>query len=223
MKSMNSMSVVLTFAAVLTSLVLTGSALARETMFKDFVVTNTENAPDTFAIQLAVDHENCCYTEGELMRVAVKSESDGYLYLFYENAGGDVSLLFPNNFQSDNFIKKDEVVAVPAQGQNFALRAAAPFGTERLLAVVSKQPVKGVFKDLGTNFTAVTPASLKCFRNRLAYRNDIVVEETQQTQSSETSQQEMQEGIDFARKIVEITTVEASQSNGLQQKTKFPF
>ena len=99
------------------------------------------NSPNA-AFSVKVETDSPVYSEGDLLQAYVTSGEDGYLYLFYRDAEAKVSVLFPNQWQKNNFIKGGERVAVPKrQGDTFQITICAPFGSELLTAVVSKKPL----------------------------------------------------------------------------------
>ena len=108
---------------------------------RNVVVEPGSVPPQSFYVNVSVDHENRVYQEGELMTVTVNSNKPGYLYLFYTDASGHVTLLFPNAYHRDNYIQANTKVTVPNSGMNFKLRTAAPFGKEYLQAIVSLKPI----------------------------------------------------------------------------------
>lgn len=134
-------------------------------------------------VSLVVDHATGLYYAGETVGVRIRSERSGYLYLFYTDAAQNHLCLFPNDHQQDNRINANQTVRVPAFDAEFQLRVGAPFGIERLEAIVSTQPLpsldsmdfskasatpisretlKGVYveaKELGGGTPASTPTS----------------------------------------------------------------
>ena len=74
-------------------------------------------------------------------------------------------MLFPNQFQKDNFVRKNAAVTVPTQGSNFQIRIDAPFGDELLKAVVSKKPLTYIDTTAftGANATPVNEGTAKNF------------------------------------------------------------
>lgn len=110
------------------------------------------NEQASFGVRVDVDRSDRTYVKDDLLQVTVKSSEDGYLYLFYRNAAGKVSVLFPNKFHKDNFIRKNETLPVPALASGFQIRIDAPFGAELLKAVVSKKQLT----DIGGAVTQVT-------------------------------------------------------------------
>ena len=109
---------------------------------KNHTLRNKSDVHSSFAVRVEVDHPDRVYAEGDLLRVTVEPGEDGYLYLFYRDAAGNVTMLFPNRFQKKNLIKKRESVTVPTTSSIFQIRIDAPFGRERLKAVVSREPLE---------------------------------------------------------------------------------
>lgn len=187
--------------------VILGGFQAHETNAADeeggrgFVLEEIQNDSPSFYVRVSVDHENRMYREGEHMIVTVESSREGYLYLFYENAEKNVSLLYPNALHSENFIQKNVQIQVPSRDEKrFKLRASAPFGTEHLLVVVSPKPIEGVFKNLGNYATSVSSNQLKQINSNLQNNFDVVAAEFE-PQTPDSSQQ------DWAEQLIEITTV----------------
>lgn len=100
-----------------------------------------ESKPQSFYVNISVNHKNRIYEEGDPMTITVKSSKQGYLYLFYRNAKGNVSLIFPNKYHTDNFIGSKKKVKIPDAEMNFEFTTLAPFGKERLQAFVFLKPV----------------------------------------------------------------------------------
>ena len=130
-------------------------------------VEGISNEHSSFAVRVDVDRADRVYAKDDLLHVTVESSEDGYLYLFYRDAAGNVSVLFPNRFQKNNFIRKNENVTVPAPGSNFRIRMDAPFGTELLKAVVTKKPLTYIDTAafIGANLTPVDDAAGKFFKS----------------------------------------------------------
>ena len=110
-------------------------------------VEEISNERSGFAVRIDVDRADRVYAKDDLLSVTVESNEDGYLYLFYRDAAGNVTMLFPNRFQKKNLVRKNEPVAVPAPGSIFQIKIGAPFGNELLKAIISKEPLE-FFADL---------------------------------------------------------------------------
>ena len=128
-------------------------------------VEGISNERSSFAVRVDVDRTDRVYAKDDLLHVTVESSEDGYLYLLYRDAAGNVVVLFPNRFQKDNFIPKNETVTVPAPGSNFRIRMDAPFGGELLKAVVTKKPLTHIDTTafIGANATPVAEGTAKFF------------------------------------------------------------
>ena len=94
-----------------------------------------------FKVNVSVDHANRIYEEDDLMTVTVESTRSGYLYLFYKDASGNATVLFPNKYHQDNYIEADKKLLIPDNMMFFKLRTAPPFGQEVLQAVVTLKPI----------------------------------------------------------------------------------
>ncbi len=121
------------------------------------------NETPPFLVRVEVDHADRVYRGGEMIQVSVRSEREGYLYLFYCDAGGQVTCLFPNRVQSDNCVPANETIVVPDSSARFRLRVAPPFGNEVLKAVVTTEPLKSLELNTLTkgHFTPLKPDKLK--------------------------------------------------------------
>ena len=116
------------------------SALAQQS--RGTFLGEMNNKHPSFAVRVNVDHADRVYVKDDLLQVSVESSEGGYLYLFYRDAVGNVTMLFPNRFQKKNLIQKNEPITVPAPGSIFQIRIDAPFGNELLKAIVSKEPLE---------------------------------------------------------------------------------
>lgn len=112
---------------------------------RGMLVEEVKNDAPSFFIRVGVDRPDRTYRVGDLMQVTVSSERDGYLYLFYLDAGNKLFCIFPNEYQSSNFIRAgDPSVTIPQPGSGFRFRVGEPTGREILKAVVALEPVKGI-------------------------------------------------------------------------------
>ncbi len=105
------------------------------------VEADLRNDEAKFAVRVAVDREDRTYEQGELMKVTVKSQRSGHLYLLYRQANGSAKCLFPNLYESDNKIRGGSEITIPTPKQGFQLRCNKPFGDELLMAIVTQRPI----------------------------------------------------------------------------------
>src|SRR5262245_3190193 len=71
------------------------------------------NETPSFVVRVSVDREDRTYREGSEVIVTVRSEKEGYLYLFDIDVDGDIVCLFPNDYQSNNKIPAQTNITVP--------------------------------------------------------------------------------------------------------------
>src|SRR6266511_4019829 len=106
------------------------------------------NDNPAWMVRVDVDHKDRVYRIGETLSVKVRSEREGYLYLFNVSVTNEVTLLFPNKHQSDNKIAANQDVAVPApQKPAFAIGVGDPTGKELVKAIVTTEPWKEINLD----------------------------------------------------------------------------
>lgn len=143
-KSMSSLlivSILIPFAAAAGDIIepTSGDALKGARGFD--VEADLRNDRPAFAVRVSVDQKDRIYEQGELMKVTVRSQRSGYLYLMYKQVDGSSKCLFPNVYESDNRIESDEEITIPTSDQGFKLRCNDPFGEELLVALVSGRPL----------------------------------------------------------------------------------
>jgi len=92
----------------------------------------------TFKIDIWVD-KGCgeTYRIGDKLTIYFKSTKDCYLTLFDVSPGGQVRLLLPNRYRTDNFFEANKVHAIPAKDDNFEFEVTPPPGKETIRAVAT--------------------------------------------------------------------------------------
>lgn len=94
-----------------------------------------------FFANVAVDHADGNYQEGEKIAVRFQVERDAYVYLLYHQFDDTTWLVFPNKARPANQLKAKEQVAIPAPGEAFRFRVRAPFGEEAIQLIASTKPI----------------------------------------------------------------------------------
>ncbi len=109
-------------------------ALAQERYFQPSKII----VKPTFKIDVWVD-KGCggTYRIGDKLTIYFKSTKDCYLTLFDVSPGGQVRLLFPNRYRTDNFFEANKVHAIPAKDDNFEFEVTPPPGKETIRAVAT--------------------------------------------------------------------------------------
>ena len=75
-----------------------------------------------------------------------------YVSVAVINSEGNVSMLFPNPFQLDNYCKPAVKYQVPPKGADFNISVEGPVGTDQVIAVMSDQKIS---EDLMTKFNGL--------------------------------------------------------------------
>ncbi len=78
------------------------------------------------------------YKQGEYLVPYFISNKDCYLRVYLVSADGSSVLLFPNYFDKNNFVKKNEVYKIgDPKFSPFKLKLSPPYGSEMLIAIAS--------------------------------------------------------------------------------------
>lgn len=112
-----------------------------------------------------VNHPNNTYAFGEKLVLSVKTNRDAYLTIVDVGTSGRVHIIFPNRYQTHNFIRAGEVLQVPGSHAPFDFQVSGPAGTEliKVIASPSSAPLfrasdtkpAGPFKSLNASAPAV--------------------------------------------------------------------
>jgi hypothetical protein len=83
--------------------------------------------------------------EGECITLSgIVKKSNGYLYVFNIDSQGQAYCLYPNKFIPHGIeteLKDGDKVVIPAPNADFHLQVKAPFGTEKIYAVLTKEKI----------------------------------------------------------------------------------
>lgn len=102
------------------------------------------NKEQDFSVKLWTDRTN--YRLKDEIYFYFRAQKDCYLNLVDINSNGEFSLLFPNRFHPDNFVKGGVTYRIPDKNYGFAFEAEPPTGTDRIYAFAGTRPL-GVFDE----------------------------------------------------------------------------
>lgn len=88
-----------------------------------------------------VDKESNTYAIGESVRLFVKSNKDAYVTVLNVGPSGNTTVLFPNQYQQNNFIAANQVREIPGQGSPAMITVGGPVGRELIKVVASSKAV----------------------------------------------------------------------------------
>lgn len=135
-------------------------------------IENAESADDLFSrivdskhfrVSLVSDAEK--YQLGQRINLTITSSKEGYLNIIELGPNGDMTVVFPNEFNSDNYVAAEEVIKVPStKVGGFRFEAIKPLGQSRLLALVTSEPLNLMMEGPGSmqgHFKTMRPNSFK--------------------------------------------------------------
>ncbi len=96
-----------------------------------------ENDASNFWISADLDKSDRIYFEGDAMTIRFRAERPCFAYVINVDVSGKSTILFPNKYQTDNFVRpaEDGVVEIPNRDSNVRFRARAPFGEELIIVL----------------------------------------------------------------------------------------
>jgi hypothetical protein len=93
-------------------------------------------SPD-FKVEAAADKPQL-KIDKDMMSFKVKSEKEGYVYVFQYGSDGGIVQIFPNTAAKNNRMRAGNTLSLPPKGAG--TMAGGPPGTDRLMAIVSQNP-----------------------------------------------------------------------------------
>ena len=106
-----------------------------------FAVQSTQPATASgLTVTAWVDHYDNTYAVGEKVRLFVQTNKPAYVTVLNIGASGNTTVLFPNQYQSNNLIPANQAVEVPAPTSPARITVAPPTGTELIKVIASTTP-----------------------------------------------------------------------------------
>jgi hypothetical protein len=81
------------------------------------------------------------YQVGEEVRISVRPAEDSYVYVFDVKPNGEITQIFPNRFDDDNFVRGGSTVTLPPPRARYVFNIAPPRGLSKVIAVASRSPL----------------------------------------------------------------------------------
>jgi serine/threonine protein kinase len=76
----------------------------------------------------------------DFLSFSVKSEKDGYLYVFLHGSDGVLMQVFPNAMAKNNKMRAGQALTLPPGKSQWAMKASGPRGVDHFIAIVSTWP-----------------------------------------------------------------------------------
>jgi serine/threonine protein kinase len=102
----------------------------------EFERVASAQSPD-FKVEAAADKPQL-RIDKDMMSFKVKSEKEGYVYVFQYGSDGGIVQIFPNTVAKNNRMRADSTLSLPPKGAG--TMAGGPPGTDHLIAIVSQHP-----------------------------------------------------------------------------------
>jgi hypothetical protein len=102
------------------------------------------NPEPAFLVRAEVNKSMRDYREDDEISVRVATEEDAYVYVWYQQADGQILQIFPNKYQPKNLVPARQTAEIPARDDTYRWHVAAPFGTERIKVLASRTPLKSL-------------------------------------------------------------------------------
>ena len=101
------------------------------------------NPAPSFGVEVWLDRDRTGdgtpeYQIGEQIEISVRVDADSFVYLFDVRPNGEITQIFPNRFDSNNFLRAGEVRTFPPAGARYVFNIAPPRGLSKVIAVASK-------------------------------------------------------------------------------------
>ena len=87
-----------------------------------------------------VDHQDNTYAVGERVQLFVQTNKDAYVTVLNVDPTGATTVLFPNQFQTDNRVRANTVTRVPDSASGTAITVSGPVGAELIKVIASTRP-----------------------------------------------------------------------------------
>jgi hypothetical protein len=97
-----------------------------------------------FKVKLSVtDESRRDFYLGEKLFFRFQTEKDCYILLLNMDGEGNFHVIFPNQFQQDNFVKANTAVTIPSeQNKRFEFEFSRPVGEETVKVIATTKPLK---------------------------------------------------------------------------------
>ena len=91
-----------------------------------------------YAVMAAVDRPDARYRDGDSLELTIQVTEDSYVWVFDTGTSGQVVQVFPNRFESDNFVRAGTALTIPREGKDYRFVVSRPAGTDLLTVIASK-------------------------------------------------------------------------------------
>ncbi len=121
-------------------------ALTSTVLAQGFVVSPQAivvNPAPSFGVQVWLDRDTSgngtpTYQVGEEVKISVRPDASSWVYVFDVRPNGDITQIFPNRYDSSNYVSGGETRTFPPSGARYVFNIAPPTGLSKVIAIASK-------------------------------------------------------------------------------------
>ena len=95
----------------------------------------------SLSVSAAVDRPDRSYQHGETLVLTIETTEDAYVWVFDTGTSGKVHQIFPNRYETANFLAANTPLDIPAADSRYQLAVSHPQGAELITVVASKDKV----------------------------------------------------------------------------------
>jgi len=115
-------------------------------------------------LQVKVWSDKPSYRIGETIQFGLRVNRDAYVTLINVGTSGQVTVIYPNRFHPNHFVRTGQDVIIPPRDAGFRLVVEPPPGYEQIRAIATEEPVKihtGDFAGQGATFRSLNRAQTR--------------------------------------------------------------
>ena len=136
---------------------------------EDLIASKPEMA--TFDIKVWTGKNE--YQIGEKITFYVRSDQDTYLTLLNISSNGDATVIFPNAYHKDNFLRGGRTYEIPAEDYGFEFDVRGPAGLERIKAIATPGREMSIDFDYSTGFHSIERGTVRGTRDIKVLANEF--------------------------------------------------
>ena len=93
------------------------------------------------AVEVWIDRPSGVYGQGEPVGIYVRPSEAAHVTVFNTNASGATTVVFPNQYQTQNRVAANKVLQLPGPGMQYQLQVGPPYGANLIKVLATKRPV----------------------------------------------------------------------------------
>jgi len=101
-----------------------------------------EKAESSIRLKVELDKQGTDYQPGNKMTVTVRADQTCYVAVYNVDSSGEVTLLFPNQWDESNRLEKGQPVVIPDRDDTWELKITEGGGEEEIIVLASEKQLK---------------------------------------------------------------------------------